>query len=165
MKAGEEQAFRTKMLALAAEDVLKRDHQLAAEVAETEQSAKHVGRHPAKAAQPAFSDVQLRIFDLSSSNEPTIILSATGNVAGRSYMTTIIAREDIYGDLHRAFSSVTDAQHLDVIPRMELIDAVDVDGDGRGELLFRQLYDSGTAYVVYRVIGEQVYPLFQGTPG
>lgn len=165
MKAGEEQTFRTKMLALAAEDVLKRDHQLAAEVAETEQSAKHAGQHPAKAAQPAFSDVQLRIFDLSSSNEPTIILSATGNVAGRSYMTTIIAREDIYGDLHRAFSSVTDAQHLDVIPQMELIDAVDVDGDGRGELLFRQLYDSGTAYVVYRVIGAQVYALFQGTPG
>jgi hypothetical protein len=163
MKAGEEQAFRTKMLALAAEDVLARDHKLAAEVAETETGAKHVGRHPAMGAQPAFSDVQLRIFDLSSSNEPTIILSATGNVAGRSYMTTIIAREDIYGDLHRAFSSVTDAQHLDVIPQMELIDAVDVDGDGRGELLFRQLYDSGTAYVVYRVIGEQVYPLFQGT--
>jgi hypothetical protein len=59
---------------------------------------------------------------------------------------------------------VTDEQHLDVIPRMELIDAVDADGDGRGELLFRQLYTSGNAYVIYRVIGAQIYPLFQGTP-
>ncbi len=173
MKPGEEQTFRTKMLALAGEDVLARDHKLVAEIAATEPAhvPAHVSKHAAKAAQPVFSDVQLRIFDLSSSNEPTIVLSATADVAAakgaeaRSYMVTVVAREDIYGDLHRAFSSVTDAQHLDVIPRMELIDAVDVDGDGRGELLFRQFYDSGTAYVVYRVIGEQVYALFQGTPG
>lgn len=173
MKPGEEQTFRTKMLALAGEDVLARDHKLVAEIAATEPAhvPAHVSKHAAKAAQPVFSDVQLRIFDLSSSNEPTIVLSATADVAAakgaeaRSYMVTVVAREDIYGDLHRAFSSVTDAQHLDVMPRMELIDAVDVDGDGRGELLFRQFYDSGTAYVVYRVIGEQVYALFQGTPG
>jgi hypothetical protein len=59
---------------------------------------------------------------------------------------------------------VTDTSHLDVIPQMELIDAVDVDGDGRGELLFRQFSDAGTAFVVYRVIGNQLYALFQGTP-
>jgi hypothetical protein len=59
---------------------------------------------------------------------------------------------------------VTDTSHLDVIPQMELIDAVDVDGDGRGELLFRQVSDAGTAFVVYRVIGNQLYALFQGTP-
>jgi len=47
---------------------------------------------------------------------------------------------------------------------VELIDAVDADGDGRGELLFRQISDAGTAYVVYRVIGDQLWPLFQGTP-
>jgi hypothetical protein len=53
---------------------------------------------------------------------------------------------------------------LDVIPRLELIDAVDVDGDGRGELLFRQVSDAGSAFVIYRVIGDRLYPLFQGTP-
>jgi hypothetical protein len=54
---------------------------------------------------------------------------------------------------------------LDVSPRFDLIDAVDVDGDGRGELLFRQNSDAGAAFVVYRVIGDRLWPLFQGTPG
>lgn len=170
MKEGEEQAFRTKMLALAAGDVLKRDNELAANTTSAPAVPPHKGKSMVKPARPAFTDVQLRIFDLSNSNEPTLVLSATAeiplskNAPARQYMVTIVAREDIYADLHQAFSSVTDAQHLDIIPRLELIDGVDVDGDGRGELLFRQIYDSGSAYVIYRVIGEQIYALFQGTP-
>jgi len=88
------------------------------------------------------------------------------NTAGPSleYYVTLVVRSDIYGELHKAFANVTDNQHLDALPRFELIDAVDVDGDGRGELLFRQSSDAGTAFVVYRVIGDQLWPLFQGTP-
>jgi hypothetical protein len=80
------------------------------------------------------------------------------------YFITLVARADIYGDLRKLFSNVTDTRHLDAIPRMELIDAVDVDGDGRGELLFRQISDAGTAFDVYRVTGDQLWPLFEGTP-
>jgi hypothetical protein len=80
-------------------------------------------------------------------------------------MVTLVAREDVNGDLHKSLANLTDAQHLDVLPRLELIDAVDVDGDGRGELLFRQVSDAGSAFVVYRVIGDRLYPLFQGTLG
>jgi len=47
----------------------------------------------------------------------------------------------------------------------DLIDAVDVDGDGRAELLFHEVSDTGSAFVVYRVIGNQLYPLFQGSLG
>ena len=75
----------------------------------------------------------------------------------------LVAREDISGELHKAFSNVTDSRHLDIQPRLELIDAVDADGDG-GELLFRQISDKGSAFVIYRVIGEQLWALFQGTP-
>ena len=84
--------------------------------------------------------------------------------AEREYFVTLVAREDLNGDLHKAFSNVTDSQHLDVRQRMELIDAVDADGDGRGELLFRQISDAGRAFSIYRVIGDQLYPLFEGTP-
>jgi hypothetical protein len=118
--------------------------------------------------------VQLQVFDLNSSNEPVLILSAKARLpqspkekaAGPAlqYIVTLVARQDVNADFHKVFSNVTDTSHLDVIPRMELIDAVDVDGDGRGELLFRQVYDGGTAFVVYRVIGNELYALFQGTP-
>jgi hypothetical protein len=81
------------------------------------------------------------------------------------YMITLVVREDVNGELHKALANVTDTQHTDVIPQLELIDAVDADGDGRGELLFRQVSDAGSAFVVYRVIGDRLYPLFQGAPG
>ncbi len=77
-------------------------------------------------------------------------MPARPNVAAvdLQYIVTVVARDDIYGDLHKAFANVTDTQHLDVLPRMELIDAVDADGDGRGELLFRQISDAGRAFVL-----------------
>jgi hypothetical protein len=81
------------------------------------------------------------------------------------YMVTLVARQDVNGELHKALANITDTQHLEVLPRLELIDAVDADGDGRGELLFRQVSDAGSAFVVYRVIGDRLYPLFQGTLG
>jgi hypothetical protein len=47
---------------------------------------------------------------------------------------------------------------------MELIDAVDADGDGRGELLFRRTFDDGSAYAIYRVTADRLWPLYEGTP-
>jgi hypothetical protein len=41
-----------------------------------------------------------------------------------------------------------------------LIDAADVDGDKRGELLFQETTDSGTGYVIYRVYPDQLIQLF-----
>jgi hypothetical protein len=37
-------------------------------------------------------------------------------------------------------SYVTDDRHLDELPRLALIDAVDADGDGIGKLLFREVF-------------------------
>jgi hypothetical protein len=174
-KPDDETALRNKMLALAADEVRARAKQLSSELIAPASSARpgrSGGRE--KPALPGFEDVQFRIFDLSSSNEPTMVLTASARMPDRAtesalvglqYFVTLVARQDINGDIHKAFSNVTDQRHLDVEPKFELIDAVDVDGDGRAELLFRKVYDEGTAYVVYRVIGNQLYALFEGTPG
>ncbi len=172
LKPEEEQKLRKKILTLAANEVRARATQLAAASALSQPAARTPSKSGTKAKlpEPLFEDVQLHTFDLSNSNEPVLVLTtkarmpARPNTSDPQYMLTLVARDDMYGELHQAFSSITDNQHLDALPRLELIDAVDADGDGRGELLFRQTSDAGSAFVVYRVIGDRLWPLFQGTP-
>lgn len=177
MKPGEEDEFRKKTLAMAAVEIRDRVQQLVAATvgAPPPPRASHAGKAapPPKSLQPVFGDVQLHVFDLSSSNEPVLVLTATAHMPpgrntgppGLQYTITLVARSDIYGELHKAFSALTDTAHLDVLPRYDLIDAVDADGDGRAELLFRKVSDAGGAFALYRVIGNQLWPLFEGTPG
>ena len=177
MKPGEEDEFRKKTLAMAAVEIRDRVQQLVAATvgAPPPPRASRTGKAapPPKSLQPVFGDVQLRVFDLSSSNEPVLVLTATAHMPpgrntgppGFEYTITLVARSDIYGELHKAFSALTDTAHLDVLPRYDLIDAVDADGDGRAELLFRKVSDAGSAFALYRVIGNQLWPLFEGTPG
>jgi len=180
MKPEEEEQYRKKMLVLAADEIRARAKQLAAEAGGAQEAPRKPGKSMAKPVQPKFEDTQLHVFDLSASNEPVLVLTARAHmpstgVAKESsarprgaselqYILTLVTREDINGDFHKIFANVTDTQHLDVLPQYDLIDAVDADGDGRGELLFRQVSDAGSAYVVYRVIGDQLWPLFEGTP-
>jgi hypothetical protein len=171
LKPEEEQKLRKKILTLAADEV--RAWATQPESAGSQPAAG--ASRPAsktKPPEPSFEDVQLHTFDLSNSNEPIVVLTAKARLPVRpsstsdlQYIITLVARDDMYGDVHKVFASVTDTHHFDVLSRLELIDAVDADGDGRGELLFRQVSDSGSAFVLYRVIGDRLWPLFQGTPG
>jgi hypothetical protein len=172
LKPDEEQKLRKKILALAADEV--RAWALQPESAVPKPAARAASRpaNKAKPPEPSFEDVQLHPFDLSNSNEPVVVLTAKARMPARpgttsdlQYIITLVARDDMYGEVHKVFASVTDTNHFDVLSRLELIDAVDADGDGRGELLFRQVSDSGSAFVLYRVIGDRLWPLFQGTPG
>jgi hypothetical protein len=168
MEPEEEQAFRTKMLSLATDALLKYARVPAAASA----SSRKVGtKAAAKKSSASFEDVQLRIFDISLSNEPVLVLTATAHLPEAEkesptpdYYVTLVARSDINGDMRKLMAMVTDPQHLDVSPRMQLIDAVDADGDGRAELLFRQISDAGAAYVIYRVHPDQLWTLYEGTP-
>ena len=152
VKPEEEQKFLKTMVAMAEDQVRARGTQL---LAETEPAAKPTRKTARAAVSPQLQDVQMHIFDLTSSNEPVLVLTATA----------LVTREDIYGELHKVFAQTSDNQHLDVIPRYEFIDAVDADGDGRGELLFRRTQESGSAFSIYTVIGDRLWPLFEGKPG
>ncbi len=172
VKPAEEQQLRTKMLGLASAQIRDRARQLASEDGKAQvRTSSQKNKTPAiSSVPPSFEDTQFRIFDLSNANEPVLVFTTKASFPAKSssgadlYYLALVAREDISGELHKAFSNVTDSRHLDIQPRLELIDAVDADGDGRGELLFRQISDKGSAFVIYRVIGEQLWALFQGTP-
>jgi len=130
-----------------------------------------------KPKDPVLENVQLRTFDLWANNQPVLVLSAEAHVppasatstaptgegatdAASRYTITLVARTDIYNNLHKLYVGVTDKYHLDVTPQLELIDAVDVDGDGRGELLFRETSDAGSGYVIYRATADKLWKLF-----
>ena len=173
IKPDEEQKYRKGMLGLASDAILAR----VKETSLTPPGAKPATRTSAtrrpRPPQPTFDNVQFRAFDLWNTNEPVFVLSATAHMppSGASaepspaYYITLVAKKNIYDELRKLYAGVTDDHHLDQTPRMELIDAVDADGDGRGELLFRRLSDAGRSWGVYRAGADQLFPLFEGTPG
>ena len=171
MKPEEEQNLKNKMLAMAAEEVEQRAAHLMAESApSTPAPTRKNGRAPrVPPVAPQFQDAQVKVFDLTSSNEPVLVLTASATIPNAKlnlqYSTALVARENIDGELHKVFAQTTDNQHLDVLAKYEFIDAVDADGDGRGELLFRTTSDAGSAFSIYAVIGDRLWPLFEGKPG
>jgi len=132
-----------------------------------------------------ITDYEARAFDLDFSSSPTIVLTAKLSVAAtvakppagkppapktplgaeNTYFVTIVAKVDINDDPQKIYSSVTDTHHLDAYPRMELIDAIDADANGRGDLLFRQYSDVGITYGLYRVNPYQIEKIFEGGSG
>jgi uncharacterized lipoprotein YbaY len=175
LKPAEEAGYKSKMLDLASAQ-LRAEASAAAKPAGAQKafSGKTAGKSAAKLPKRAFDDVKLRIFDLSSSNEPILVLSAKTQLPNGADVSlkdsfepqeiTLIARTNLEGELKKLFFARTDSRHLDATPRMELIDAVDADGDGRGELLFRRTFDTGSAYAIYRVTADGLWTLFEGTP-
>jgi hypothetical protein len=180
MKPEEEAEFLKKMLVIAGQEVSGRAESLGAAGTtgepvlkpKSKASDKHAlggaegSARPTRA--PEFQNVQLHVFDLSTTNEPVLILTANAIAPSRAdlvFTIALVARHDIYGELHKVSAHITDSQHLDVLPKYEFIDAVDADGDGRAELLFRLTSDAGSAYAIYSVIGDKLWPLFEGKPG
>jgi hypothetical protein len=170
-KEGEEEERRKQMLALAADEV-RAYVSARAKGAITAKPAAKAGvparKSTVKPPQPVLENIQFRAFDVWGNNQPVMILSVEAHLpaapvaasAPETYSITLVARTDIYGNLRKLYSGVTDKFHLDVTSRLELIDAVDADGDGRGELLFRETTDAGSGYVIYRATADKLWKMF-----
>jgi len=165
-KTGEEEERRNQMLALAADEVHAYVNARAKGVIAAKPAPKAAAgrKAPAKQAQPVLENIQFRGFDVWLTNQPVMILSAEAHtpaaLAAEPYSVMLVARTDIYGNLQKLYSGVTDKFHLDVTPRLELIDVVDADGDGRGELLFRETSDAGSGYAIYRATADKLWKMF-----
>jgi len=113
--------------------------------------------------------VQVKAFDPSTNNEAVLVLTAKApsqrkDAAGHETTfhryVTLVAHVDLDNLPYKLFSSVTDDDHLDTVGILQLVDAVDSDGDGRAEFLFRRIGKSSQRFELYRSYGTQLLKLF-----
>ncbi|HET9410182.1 MAG TPA: hypothetical protein VFO39_23295 [Candidatus Sulfotelmatobacter sp.] len=139
------------------------------------EKARPAGTRPArktaaKAPNIELENIQFRAFDLWANNQPVLVLHAEAQLqtpapAGATapptrYFITVVARTDIYSNVHKLYAGITDKYHLDVTPQLDLIDAVDADGDGSGELLFRETSDASSGYIIYRPTADSLWKMY-----
>lgn len=123
------------------------------------------------AAPPApepleLQDEQFRVLELSYGGGATLVLSAdTGGPLAQEKFVTLIAQPDLYGNLAVLMKNVTDGSHLDLTPRMKLVDAVDALADNRGELLFELRGPGSRQFALYRVLRGQADRIFVTSGG
>jgi hypothetical protein len=168
----EESHRRQQMTDLAKQQLLSYLQKEAKEEISAAPPARHGKTRVAekKVPEPVLENVKMSAFDLWNTNQPILVLSAeihlpshsseTGFDQTRQFWITLTAYPDIYGNLRKIYAGVTDKYHLDVTPRLELIDAVDADGDGRGELLFRETSDAGTGWIIYRATADTLWKMY-----
>jgi len=123
-----------------------------------------------KAPEPILSNAQMTTYDLWTNNQPILVFSAEAHMpppatpgpgySDVAYSIMLVARTGIYNNLRPLYSGVTDKVHLDLTRRLELVDAVDADGDGRGELLFKETSDAGTGFVIYRATADKLWKMY-----
>jgi hypothetical protein len=96
-------------------------------------------------------------YDLNLDNNAEFIVS--GEASG--VYVLVVTRTDLEFEPRKIFSAVTDKDHLDAFPRLELIGPVDADGKGKAELLFRATYDDGYRYRLYKTGREEMWQLWE----
>lgn len=159
-KPEEERALKAKAIALAEGELNKYLAARKAAAGATKNAAKPKvtgGRQTTPAAK--FTRLEVTAYDLQLDNNAELIVTGS---AGDTYVT-LIARTDLSFVPRKVFAAVTDKDHLDAIPRMELVGAVDAEGKGKGELLFRLISDGGYRYALYSVNRDEAWPFWKSS--
>ncbi len=108
---------------------------------------------------------QFRVFELAYGSGATMVLSAHTMATGeQEKFVTLIGQPDLYGGVVVLMKNVTDAAHLDLTPRMRLVDAVDAEADNRGELLFELRGATQRQFTLYRVLRGDARQIFLSGP-
>jgi hypothetical protein len=130
-------------------------------------AAAHTTRHksaaPAPPPLPELADEEFRVYGLTFGGGATMVLSAHTTTTPEKYVT-VIAQPDFYGNVQVLLKQVSDADSLDATPRMRLIDAVDTEGNGRGDLIFELRGQTYREFAIYRVYEGQATQVFATQP-
>jgi hypothetical protein len=122
-------------------------------------------RQAASTSPMQLENPKFGVYDVNTDNAPIVVYSATAVRGDVKKYVTVAAWEEIDQSLRKVFAQITDDRHLDVYPRLEVIDAVDAKGNGRGELLFRAFGDQGSRFILYHPGPDSLEILFDSARG
>ncbi|HTV09322.1 MAG TPA: hypothetical protein VMD97_09795 [Candidatus Aquilonibacter sp.] len=132
--------------------------------AKTPTKSRTAHRGSNKSAAPApldFTEEQLAGYTLSYGGLPTFVYSAQVPTASDAIVyVTVVAQRLPSGQLQTSLTSVTDSTHLDRVPWMRLIDAVDPDDSHRASLLFELRARSSRQFALYSLASAQAQQSF-----
>ena len=159
-KPEDEKALKAKAIALAESELNKYLAARApAKVGAKGPKSKAAGGGARATSAAKFSHVEVAAYDLNLDNNAELVVTG---VYGTTYVT-YIARTDLSFVPQKVFANVTDKEHLDAVPRMELVGPIDAEGRGRAELLFRLVSDAGYRYALYSVSREEAWPIWKSS--
>ncbi len=111
---------------------------------------------------PSLTDEDMQAFQLYFSAPVTYTYTARvpATTTQPERFVTVIAQTDAEGKLQPAMRSVSDALHLDRVPRYRLIDVVDADGSNRASLLMELRAQHSRQFGLYRLLGNKPDQIF-----
>jgi hypothetical protein len=129
--------------------------------ATTTQRRRTASKTPPTPPQLVFTNERFKAYELTYSGGATLVFSGeTTDPAGKVKYVTVIAQPDFNGVPKVLFKSVTDDDHLDLTPKMRLVDAVDARANNRGDLVFELSSRNDREFVIYRIANGQAEQVF-----
>lgn len=135
--------MQAAMAALAEQAIARPNPPGAKPAAQFGPAARAAGRkakqtRPTQAPPPSLVDARFAAYELTFSGGATLVYTAhTADPGAQRVYVTLIAQPDFAGNPQVLLQQVAHGDRLDETPAMQLVDAVDTDGDKRAELIFQ----------------------------